>query len=136
MQKAKFAVSCILALLFIVSSFQAAQSAPIDDLIAGAKKEGTFELYAPSTLTPEGAQRLGEAFNKKYGLNIKLKFTPAGAMTREVGKIVSIAATPKAMPAVPIRARQRCRRRLVNTRVRTCMKFLKCVLRRVRPVES
>jgi len=92
-QKAKFAVSCILALFFIVSSFQAAQSAPIDDLIAGARKEGILELYAPSTLTPEGAQRLGEAFNKKYGLNIKVNFTPAGAMTRDVGKIVSIAAT-------------------------------------------
>ena len=72
---------------------QAGMAAPIDDLIAGAKKEGMLELYAPSTLTPEGAQRLGEAFNKKYGLNIKLNFTPAGAMTRDVGKIVSIAAT-------------------------------------------
>jgi len=91
--KAKFALSCILALLFIVSSFQPAQSAPIDDLIAGAKKESLLELYAPSTLTPEGAQRLGEAFNKKYGLNVKLNFTPAGSMTRDVGKIVSIAAT-------------------------------------------
>jgi hypothetical protein len=47
-----------------------ADSAPIDDLIAGAKKEGVLELYAPSTLTPEGAQRLGEAFNKKYALNV------------------------------------------------------------------
>jgi iron(III) transport system substrate-binding protein len=92
-QRAKFAVSCILALFFIVSSFQAAHSAPVDDLIAGAKKEGVLELYAPSTLTPEGAQRLGEAFNKKYGLNIKLNFTPAGSMTRDVGKIVSIATT-------------------------------------------
>jgi ABC-type Fe3+ transport system substrate-binding protein len=92
-QRAKFAVSCILALFFIVSSFQTAHSAPVDDLIAGAKKEGIIELYAPSTLTPEGAQRLGEAFNKKYGLNIKLNFTPAGSMTRDVGKIVSIAAT-------------------------------------------
>ena len=39
-----------------------AYGAPIDELIAGAKKEGVIELYAPSTLTPQGAQRLGEAF--------------------------------------------------------------------------
>jgi iron(III) transport system substrate-binding protein len=82
----------MITLLMVMVSFQVAQGAPIDDLIAGAKKEGVLELYAPSTLTPEGAQRLGEAFNSKYGLNVKLNFTPAGSMTRDVGKIVGFAA--------------------------------------------
>ncbi len=45
-----------------------AGAAPIDDLIKGAKQEGTIEFYAPSTLTPQGAQAIGAAFNKKYGL--------------------------------------------------------------------
>jgi hypothetical protein len=89
----KWTVPFVTALLILTLSPAAALSAPIDDLIAGAKKEGSLELYAPSTLTPEGAQRLGEAFNKKYGLNIKVNFTAAGAMTRDVGKIVSIAAS-------------------------------------------
>jgi ABC-type Fe3+ transport system substrate-binding protein len=89
----KLAALCILFLSIIAAPFRAVLAAPIDDLIAGAKKEGRLELYAPSTLTPEGAQRLGDAFNKKYGLNVKLNFTPAGSMTRDVGKIVSIAAT-------------------------------------------
>ena len=93
MKKGKFQGSCIIALSMIMISFQMATGAPIDDLIAGAKKEGVIELYAPSTLTPEGAHRLGEAFNKKYGLNVKLNFTPAGSMTRDVGKIVGIAAS-------------------------------------------
>ncbi len=93
MKKGKFKGSCIIALSMIMISFQMATGAPIDDLIAGAKKEGVIELYAPSTLTPEGAHRLGEAFNKKYGLNVKLNFTPAGSMTRDVGKIVGIAAS-------------------------------------------
>ena len=83
----------ILALLISLITLRSAEGAPIDDLIAGAKKEGLLELYAPSTLTPEGAQRLGDAFNKKYSLNVKLNFTPAGSMTRDVGKIVGIAAT-------------------------------------------
>ena len=93
MKRDRFFASCITVLSIVILLAHAGMAAPIDDLIAGAKKEGMLELYAPSTLTPEGAQRLGEAFNKKYGLNIKLNFTPAGAMTRDVGKIVSIAAT-------------------------------------------
>ena len=83
----------ISALLIIVGSFDPANAAPIDELIAGAKKEGVIELYAPSTLTPQGAQRLGEAFNKQYGLNLKLNFNPSGSMTRDVGKIVGISAS-------------------------------------------
>src|SRR5215831_18645890 len=72
------------ALPIIVGSFDPANAAPIDELVAGAKKEGVIELYAPSTLTPQGAQRLGEAFNKQYGLNLKLNFNPSGSMTRDV----------------------------------------------------
>ncbi len=40
-------------------------AAPVDDLLAAVKKEGTFEFYGPSTLTPQGAQALNAAFNKK-----------------------------------------------------------------------
>jgi iron(III) transport system substrate-binding protein len=90
---ANFVAPFLAAVWIVISCPLPALGAPIDDLITAARKEGVLELYAPSTLTPEGAQRLGEAFNKKYGLNVKLNFTPAGAMTRDVGKIVSIAAT-------------------------------------------
>jgi iron(III) transport system substrate-binding protein len=83
----------VLGLIVVLASFQAATGAPIDELIAGAKKEGVIELYAPSTLTPQGAQRLGEAFNKQHSLNLKLNFHPSGSMTRDVGKIVGIAAS-------------------------------------------
>lgn len=68
-------------------------AAPIDDLVAAAKKEGgAFEFYAPSTLTPLGAQALNAAFNKKYGLNVKLQYNPSGNMTRDIGKIVGLSA--------------------------------------------
>ena len=93
MNQWRFNGSCITALFIVVGSIQTARGAPIDELIAGAKKEGVIELYAPSTLTPQGAQRLGEAFNKQYGLNLKLHFNPSGSMTRDVGKIVAIAAS-------------------------------------------
>jgi iron(III) transport system substrate-binding protein len=70
-----------------------ARSAPLDDLIAGAKKEGVIEFYGPSTLGPEGAQALAAGFNKKYGLNIKLNFSASGNMTRDTAKVVGLSAS-------------------------------------------
>jgi iron(III) transport system substrate-binding protein len=84
-----------LFLLFTALALHASivAAAPIDDLVAAAKKENGFEFYAPSTLTPLGAQALNAAFNKKYGLNVKLQYNPSGNMTRDVGKLVGLAAS-------------------------------------------
>jgi spermidine/putrescine-binding protein len=84
---------CLVALTAIFVSTKFGFTAPIDDLIAGAKKEGTIEFYGPSTLTPQGAQALASAFNKKYGLNVKLQFSPSGNMTRDIGKVVGLGAS-------------------------------------------
>lgn len=70
-----------------------APAAPLDDLIAAARKEGTLDFYGPSTLKSDGAQALAQAFNKKYGTNINVKFIPSGSMTRDVGKVATQAAT-------------------------------------------
>lgn len=70
-----------------------AKASPPDKLIADAKKEGAMDFYGPSTLTPQGAGTLEAAFNKKYGLNTKLTFHPSLNMTRDVGKLVGMAAT-------------------------------------------
>ena len=86
----------LLALLVIGGWAHFAQAAPLDDLIAGAKKEGVIEFYGPSTLGPEGAQAIASAFNKKYGLNIKLNFTPSGNMTRDTAKIIGLSASGQA----------------------------------------
>lgn len=65
----------------------------LDELIAAAKKEGAIEFHGPSTLGPQGAQALGAAFNKKYGLNIKLNYSPSGNMTRDTAKVISMSAS-------------------------------------------
>ena len=86
----------IFALLFSAISLGWSPSlfaAAIDNLVAAAKKEGAFEFYAPSTLTPQGAQALVAAFNKKYGLNVKLQYNPSGNMMRDIGKLVGLAAS-------------------------------------------
>jgi len=85
--------SYLLALIALAGWTKVGIAAPIDDLIAGAKKEGVIEFYGPSTLGPEGAQALAEGFNKKYGLNIKLNFSPSGNMTRDTAKIVGMSAS-------------------------------------------
>ena len=84
--------SLVVGLVAIAGMAQEALAAPVDELIASAKKEGAIGIYASSTLTPEGAQKLGEAFNKKYGLNIKLNYNPGDSYTRDVGKVVGLAA--------------------------------------------
>ncbi|HVO95824.1 MAG TPA: extracellular solute-binding protein [Terriglobales bacterium] len=83
----------LLGLLLMFGTRQSAFSAPIDDLIAAAKKEGVLELLAPSTTGDKGAQALGNAFNKKYGLNIQINYTPSSNMTGDVAKVVMASAS-------------------------------------------
>ena len=69
-----------------------AAAAPIDELVAAARKEGVIEFLAPSTLGPQGAQTLAEAFNKRYSLNIKLNYSSSSNMVGDVTKVLTHAA--------------------------------------------
>jgi len=86
---------CLVLAAFALAALASGTSvaAPLDDLIAGAKKEGVIDFYGPSTLGPEGAQAIVAAFNKKYGLNIKVNFTPSGNMTRDTAKVIGLSAS-------------------------------------------
>jgi iron(III) transport system substrate-binding protein len=86
-------IGLLAVLVVAVGCARFARAGAIDELITGAKKEGVIEFYAPSSITPQGAEALGEAFDKKYGLNTTLHFHPSGNMTRDVGKLVGMAAT-------------------------------------------
>ncbi|MBI2999729.1 MAG: extracellular solute-binding protein [Deltaproteobacteria bacterium] len=85
--------SLLVALGTIPGIAQEALTAPLDELVAAAKKEGTVEFYATTTLKDKGARLLSEAFNKKYGLNIRVNYVPAISFTRDVAKVVGLAAT-------------------------------------------
>ena len=80
--------------LFLLTATAAPRvfAAPIDDLIAAAKNEGSVEFFAAGTLGAEGAQKLGEAFNKKYGLSLKTIYHPSSGMARDIAKTISLAA--------------------------------------------
>src|SRR5262245_62267941 len=83
----------LLLALSLLADFRVTFAAPLDDLVAAARKEGVIELLAPSTTGDKGAQALGSAFNKKYGLNIKINYTPSNNMTGDVAKVVMGAAS-------------------------------------------
>jgi iron(III) transport system substrate-binding protein len=76
----------------LLSSSQRASTAMVDDLVAAAKKEGVINFHAPSSLTPQGAQELATAFNKKYSLNVKVNYFPSSSFTKDAAKIMSWAA--------------------------------------------
>jgi iron(III) transport system substrate-binding protein len=89
-----FLIAALSGWFFLSSASSSyAAGAKLDELLAGAKKEGVIEFYGPSTLSPEGAQALAAGFNKKYGLNIKLHYSPSGNMTRDTAKIVGLSAS-------------------------------------------
>src|SRR5262249_3822435 len=67
----------------------ASSAAPLDELVARAKKERAPAVMAPSGLGPQGAQELGAAFNKKYGLSLKLNYISSNSFTADVAKVIS-----------------------------------------------
>jgi iron(III) transport system substrate-binding protein len=93
MRSLRILYSGLTAGLVVLQWLSVAPAAPLDDLIAAARKEGTLDFYGPSTLKADGAQAIAQAFNKKYGTNIDVKFIPSGSMTRDVGKVATQAAT-------------------------------------------
>jgi iron(III) transport system substrate-binding protein len=87
----------LFGLIVLLAQLPPALAAPIDDLIAAARKEGVLELLAPSTTGDKGAQALGAAFNKKYGLSIKINYSPSSNMTGDVAKLI-LGAASRATP--------------------------------------
>jgi ABC-type Fe3+ transport system substrate-binding protein len=83
-----FSKTAILTSLFLFAAACPSFAAELGALIAGAKREGTINLHAPSALGPEAAQELGRAFNKKYGLSLKLNYTPTKGFTQDVARVI------------------------------------------------
>lgn len=93
MRQTKVLSACLVLVLAFTAWIDPITAAPLDKLVAAAKKEGTLEFYAPSSITPQGAAALGVAFNKEYDMHLTVHFHPSGNMSRDVGKLVGMAAT-------------------------------------------
>lgn len=85
------ALPLLVALFFLRNT--TLYAAPVDDVIAAAKKEGALEFYAPGTLTAQGAKQLEDAFNKKFGTDIRITYSQSGSMTADVSKYIGEAAS-------------------------------------------
>src|SRR6266511_587489 len=76
------------------SAAPAASSAPtnatLQRLVDGARQEGTLSfVWGAGTLGgTEGLQRLTQGFNKQYGLNVDVRFTPGLNMAEMAPRIV------------------------------------------------
>ncbi|MDP2647486.1 MAG: extracellular solute-binding protein [Desulfobacterales bacterium] len=86
-------IFCWLAGLFIFSVAVNGWSAPNEkqkEIIAAAQKEGALDLvWGSGTIAgSEGAKRLGAGFNKYYGLDLKVNFTPGPSMPSIAAKIM------------------------------------------------
>ena len=93
MKSLSFFSPTIWALVFLVGWRYEAPAASIDELVAASRKEGVLNLHSPSALTPEGARELGAAFNKKYGLNIKVNYFASKGFANDVATIITQTAT-------------------------------------------
>lgn len=89
MKNWKHCTAALLALLAMLVWVPPAPASALSKLKAAAQKEGVIQFYGPSTLTPAGAQALDKAFNKMYGLHVRLVYNPSGNMVRDVSTIVS-----------------------------------------------
>ncbi|HEX5605061.1 MAG TPA: hypothetical protein VFY96_01010, partial [Candidatus Binatia bacterium] len=65
MRSLRLLCSGLIAGLVLFQWLSIARAAPLDELVGAARKEGTLNFYGPSTLKPEGAQVIAQAFNKR-----------------------------------------------------------------------
>jgi iron(III) transport system substrate-binding protein len=89
-------VRCIALVLFLGAvgahgfsneSARAAESRALQQLIEGARKEGQVNLFLVSSLSERGARDLNQAFNKRFGLNVKFNST-LGDATRQFSQTI------------------------------------------------
>ncbi|MBI2089419.1 MAG: extracellular solute-binding protein [Deltaproteobacteria bacterium] len=95
MKRAQAFILCAFTLLISQSGAHRSFAASIEDILASASREGALDFYGPLTIGPEGARQLGAAFNKKYGLNLIVKFAPSANMDRDLSRVITEAATGK-----------------------------------------
>ncbi|MDP2645580.1 MAG: extracellular solute-binding protein [Desulfobacterales bacterium] len=76
-----------LTLMLVLSTLVTAgpaPAAPLDEVIAGAKKEGTLSLMLSSRFPVKSMTRLENEIKKRFDVDLKIQFTPVTSMTRAV----------------------------------------------------
>lgn len=75
----------VLQAAWLLGSFSLAGAAPLsplDQVIEGAKKEGAVSVVLRSSFTPLSMERLQKEIKEKFGVDLKIKFSPSANMSK------------------------------------------------------
>jgi len=66
-----------------------AASDALAQVLEGARKEGVVDAVLPSSLTPDGVRKIEKAIGAKYGVNLKINYTPARSYPQLTSQAIS-----------------------------------------------
>jgi iron(III) transport system substrate-binding protein len=92
MKRTLSSLQAAIVLFVCLAGVHHALAASLEEMVAGAKKEGALNLHAPAALGPKGAQELIASFKEKYGLGIRVNYIPSNSFTADTAKAISQAA--------------------------------------------
>ena len=61
----------------------------LKQIVEGARKEGNVDAVLPSSLTPDGVRKIEKAIGDKYGVNLKINYTPARSYPQLTSQAIS-----------------------------------------------
>jgi ABC-type Fe3+ transport system substrate-binding protein len=61
----------------------------LGQVLEGARKEGEVDAVLPSSLTPDGVRKIEKAIGEKYGVNLKINYTPARSYPQLTSQAIS-----------------------------------------------
>jgi iron(III) transport system substrate-binding protein len=74
--------------LSVVLSAGAAPAGPLAQVIEGAKKEGAVTVKMRSGLTAKSMSRLEKEIRDKYGVNLRISFSPSASMPKDLSEAI------------------------------------------------
>ena len=67
---------------------EAAQAGPFDQVIEGAKKEGTVLVRLRSSFTSKSMERMEKEIKERFGVGLKIQFSPSSSMSRALAESI------------------------------------------------
>jgi len=86
-----FLAARVLTVLWVVMTTPNAWAASevLGQVLEGARKEGEVDVVLPSSLTPDGVRKIEKAIGEKYGVNLKINYTPARSYPQLTSQAIS-----------------------------------------------
>jgi len=91
MERKIFLAARLLTALWAVVATPSAWAASdlLGQVIEGARKEGEVDAVLPSSLTPDGVAKIEKAIAGKYGVSLKINYTPARSYPQLTSQAIS-----------------------------------------------